>query len=266
MCIAILMPMGKKISEETLKICFANNHDGAGLMYTAHGEVIIDKGFMTVDTFLEAYRKLLPKLKSDLVIHFRISTSGIVDMANCHPHRITKKLAVVHNGILFTPPAGSKESDTAIFCRDILSQLPPKFLQSQAHTWLLENSLGAHNKLIFLDSESKYTIFGEKFGVWHEGCWYSNTTYKHEPLNCYGAYGYDNFGCFGDRSKKGTAEYYAERKIARDLRKKAWECARCGAYMDKQLRSAGSELCWECAGQTDSAMCTESMWEHRLDY
>ena len=122
MCVIIAKTKTQKAPKiETLENCFINNPDGAGFMYTDNKKVIIDKGYMTKDDFLKRYKYLLKKYNNfenkSLIVHCRISTSGKIEKAFCHPYAITTdflkmkqirikcNIALAHNGILtdYTP-------------------------------------------------------------------------------------------------------------------------------------------------------------------
>jgi hypothetical protein len=42
---------------------------------------------------------------------------------------------------------------------------------------LIEFSIGANNKFVFLDSYGDFYIINENAGNWHKGAWYSNKSY-----------------------------------------------------------------------------------------
>lgn len=179
MCIAIVKTKNGTISDEYLKNCWNRNKDGAGFAYPKHGEVVIEKGFFNYDQFLKRFREVEKKIKNNMLIHFRISTAGLIDKNNCHPHRINNKLAMIHNGILdIDVPAGSKVSDTVLYCQKYLKQLPKNFYMNSVIMEYMEECIGGGNKFCFLDSDGKYAIVNEKAGHWKDGVWYSNTSYE----------------------------------------------------------------------------------------
>ena len=54
MCIIIAKDkIGRLPKEEELKQAFDYNDDGAGFMYVENGKVVIDKGYMTYDSFIK---------------------------------------------------------------------------------------------------------------------------------------------------------------------------------------------------------------------
>jgi predicted glutamine amidotransferase len=173
--------------------CFDSNPDGAGYMYQDHNsnKVIINKGFMSFDSFITAIENLSNNIDitaSSLVIHFRYATQGSINPANCHPFPITTKIkqlqqtnitantAIVHNGVIpFCSNYNSKNklSDTQIFIRDYLSKMDNSTLFNPAVLALIKESTG-----------SKFAIMGnnriELIGdfIEDQGVYYSNDTYK----------------------------------------------------------------------------------------
>lgn len=179
MCIAIVKTKKGKITDEQLQNCWNRNQDGAGFAYPKNGEVVIEKGFFKFNDFLKRYRAVEKKVKNNMLIHFRISTAGLVDKNNCHPHRINNKLAMIHNGILHIDvPAKSKVSDTVLYCKNYLQKLPKGFTKNDVIMEYIEENIGSGNKFCFLDGDGHYNILNEKAGEWKDGVWYSNCSYE----------------------------------------------------------------------------------------
>lgn len=194
MCIAVYIPKHQNISDEIIRNCFANNPDGAGIMYQKAGKVTIKKGFFNVDALIKAFREIPTKYHRAL--HCRIATSGKISTQCCHPFPITDDLkqmglaeqtvngAVIHNGVISfcTPHEGllSPWSDTMIFTQQYLHYLGDMVLGKQ------------FKKLFEEASTSKLLIFkGKKIalvGRWVEddGVFYSNTGYKSNYKLYYG--------------------------------------------------------------------------------
>ena len=188
MCIICRKQPKIKLNEESwdwLKNSFDGNDDGAGFMYRVDGKVRIFKGYMTWESFRDAVLGKLDIInKQEVIFHFRIGTSGTTSKAMCHPFPISKKdstlgqtklktnAALVHNGII--PGYGDKEfSDTHIFVRDVLTQIPYK---TKAMRQLMASAL--HSKFMIMDTETTYLMGDfEK----EEGWQFSNTTYKRAP-------------------------------------------------------------------------------------
>ena len=111
MCIAIHKPTNKVISRSTLENCFNSNPDGAGLAYRNNIEdkITIEKGFFSFEDFYSFYKGLDKSL--EMLIHFRIGTSGKLNKNNCHPFLVNGKDALIHNGVLNHFPYTKKRSD-----------------------------------------------------------------------------------------------------------------------------------------------------------
>jgi hypothetical protein len=179
MCIAILNEPNKVIDFLTLQNCWDNNRDGAGMLYIEDNKL---KTYKEMTSFKKFYDKYLKAREADMskkiVLHFRISTHGKVDKTNCHPFLVDNKLGFVHNGIITGLPYSNDYSDTYMFNRHILQNMPNDFLQHKGICTLIEEFI-SYSKLIFLDEENNSTIIGEEKGFWDDGNWYSNSTYKY---------------------------------------------------------------------------------------
>lgn len=188
MCIIVFKPKGVALPSETsLRNCFIANPHGAGFMkYLGNesGKIYISKGY---NKFKPFYKVISEQVKTDdeAVFHFRIGTSGGLDMCKTHPFPITddvEKLnalsitcssAMAHNGIIH---AGEEHlSDTQVFVRDILSKdFVLNNLAEPAMVELLVEYLGSDKMVVFHDKK----VF--MFGKWVEGddgCKYSNDGY-----------------------------------------------------------------------------------------
>ena len=138
MCIICVSPRKvRQPSLATIKTMFQHNPHGAGYMFARDGIVHISKGYMDVESYIEALRAEHFTAKDAVVYHFRISTQAGVNPAMTHPFPLSNKLAhmkaldvecrcgVAHNGIirLTTDPTNKEYSDTALFIADYLSEI-----------------------------------------------------------------------------------------------------------------------------------------------
>jgi len=177
MCIAVYKPEGKVLSLATLKECYTSNPDGAGFMYAENKKLHIEKGFFSFQTFYDAFKKHENK---QAVVHFRIKTHGKIDTANCHPFAVNNAIGFVHNGVI-SGYGDADFSDTVRFNEKILRPLVSKWgnlaLFQDPIIELLEGRIG-YSKLVFLDRHGNHKIMNEHKGVWDDGIWYSNDSYK----------------------------------------------------------------------------------------
>ena len=215
MCIIVASPVGSEIpSKKVLENCYNGNPDGFGFSYNHKGKVYIEKGYMD---FEEGYKRLMEideqiGLKDKgVLMHYRISTSGLVDRGNTHPYSISNDMkqlralkqvidiAVVHNGIIskYIPDKGSKINDTQMFIKDYLYDIyqnDNEFLKDKKILSNIEKEVGS--KLAFLDKDGNITFVG-KFIEEEDGCYYSNSSYKEEDY-FYCPIGFDEDFNLGD--------------------------------------------------------------------
>jgi hypothetical protein len=192
MCIAIHRPKGAPISKRTLLNCWDNNSDGAGFMYVEDGKLVTEKGFMKWKALWKAIRPHIHEKDRELVIHFRIATSGRIDYDNCHPHEIHDGLSYVHNGIIHDLNDDLDKCDT-VRLAEILKELPHGFIHSDGIMALIAMAVGG-SKFIFMDNLGTVKIINEDLGVEAEGVWYSNNGFRYSYKST-SAYSY---GCGGD--------------------------------------------------------------------
>lgn len=178
MCIAIMSPQSHTIPKEHLEQSFFINDDGAGFMYAENDTLHVEKGFMDFDSFYAAYK---PHEDKPIAVHFRITTHGDTDVANTHPFQVGNNLAFIHNGIINAVDRPDKtKSDTYWFNQKILVPVykrDSRFIFKEHFKELIKEYIG-YSKLVFLNNKGHHTIVNENKGVWDEGVWYSNTSYK----------------------------------------------------------------------------------------
>lgn len=174
MCIAIYKTQDNKISKSTLKNCFDNNPDGAGFCYRkdTYSQITMKKGYFTFKEFWGDYKKI--DNSNEVLIHFRIGTSGLMDKDNCHPFLINGKDYLIHNGILKDFPTTKTKSDTNYLCSNLLKGLDVTNYNLQR---ILEISI-RDNKIILMPELSEVVILNEHLGKWINGNWFSNTSYQ----------------------------------------------------------------------------------------
>lgn len=203
MCLIILKPIDGVINKADLKQAFYNNKDGVGFAYTDFREVKTHKEvYNNFNSFYKDYLKykmLSEQNCSSLLLHFRFATNGAINKPNCHPFYIdnaTKDLVVAHNGIIWRYAGNKNKSDTKLYIKKVLQNLPAKFHRNNTILKLIEKDIGQANKLVFLDKDNIYKIVNENQGQWVNGCWYS---YPIRVNN----YNYDD-----DKYYNDLAEYY----------------------------------------------------------
>jgi hypothetical protein len=187
MCIIAAQLKGSPIlSPETLRECWTGNPHGAGYMFVAEGAVVIRKPFFKLAHLLASYARDHADYgaASPFVLHFRWATHGPRTPGNTHPHVVKEDrgrpmVAMVHNGILnIGVKATSEDSDTVVYCREVLAYLPQRALMGGKMRRRIGRSIGSNNKFVLLDNAGKVSIVNEREGEWDGQTWYSNDGYK----------------------------------------------------------------------------------------
>lgn len=179
MCIAIYKPEAIELLPETLKNCWNANPDGAGFMFSKNKKLVVIKGLMNFETFLETYEEHKSK---ECILHFRIRTHGASDAYNTHPFLIDENLGMVHNGIMsnICTKSDQTKSDTWHFTETHLAQFRkdnPLFFLNPHYKDIIESFIG-YSKLIFMDNLGNVEIFNESKGFWNSKCWFSNSSWE----------------------------------------------------------------------------------------
>lgn len=193
MCIIVAKEKGKKLpSKRILMNCFDYNSDGAGFMYVDNGKVVIDKGYMSFNSFYKRLKELKKKYNIEnkaLVMHFRIGTSGKGKENLTHPFPLSNiknelnkqytqsDLGIAHNGIIKRYEYHKKLSDTQAFIKDFvypISKLSQDFYKRKDILKILEKE--CESKLCILDPNEKIYYIGDF--IKDNDIMYSNNTYK----------------------------------------------------------------------------------------
>jgi hypothetical protein len=176
MCIAILnTKKAGRLPKSHIKNSWDNNDMGSGLLWTNKDKLNVFKTY-DYEEYIDKYNELRDnKNVGNIVLHFRIATSGYNGKHNLHPFLVNDKLGFVHNGVI--RGLGNKEfSDTYEF-NDMLKKYKHDFLACDMSKYFISEYI-EYSKLIFLSADDKYTIINEELGKWADGNWYSNDSYK----------------------------------------------------------------------------------------
>ena len=181
MCIIAVKPEGLVLKEDVVKSMWDNNDDGAGFMYSENDQLVIVKGLMNFNEFLEAYE---PHSDKGMVLHFRIRTHGMTNADMTHPFQVDESLAFAHNGII-SGLGDATHSDTWYFNEQVIKKIREKvinFLDIDPIKELIEDKIG-YSKLVFMDNKGQTTILNKDKGeLSTEGIWFSNSSWKTRPV------------------------------------------------------------------------------------
>lgn len=181
MCIIIHKPKEKRLTDDMLRCSWDSNYQGSGLMYAKDNKLIIEKGMMTFNDFESKYRELE---NENLILHVRHSSAGDINENNCHPFKVNDDLAFVHNGTFNTVKYGGTDkchSDTWYFNEKFLKPLVNKYgidiIFDKTFKFLVKDYIKL-NKIAFMDSRGRVSIYNSEKGEYNSGCWFSNCDYK----------------------------------------------------------------------------------------
>lgn len=180
MCVIIHQPPNGHLEKETAKNLWKVNSDGGGFSFIHPGtnkpEVYKDMEFQPFWSKLEHARSTFSK--KDFLIHMRIATHGSVCLENTHPFVINPHTVMAHNGVINQVAKDEKLSDTRVFIRDVLPELPPTWLDSPHLVQMVESFIG-YSKLMFLTSDpnlqKQVYILNKHKGVEKDSMWFSST-------------------------------------------------------------------------------------------
>lgn len=213
MCLAVYKPAGISPDWDALETGMSYNADGAGFAVAVDGQLIVQKGFFK---FIDFKKALEPFGEHAAIIHFRISTHGMINQANCHPFDMRSfgdsggtPLAVIHNGMFFEAANDNPAfSDTWHICRDILHPLwlnDANYFNRREFIEIGDMMVGRSNKLVFLNANGEHAIWGEGNGHWYKGVWWSNHSY--EDWRCADPRGHTSKSYTITKNADGTTSY-----------------------------------------------------------
>lgn len=186
MCIAIVAPKGKIVSNERLWRGWSINGDGGGFAYVDENDkIVVKKGYSEYNPFQKDYAEAAAKYSetSPFLVHMRIGSQGDRKGApNTHPFAFTPEegpeAAGIHNGTMFAPQgewvgsADDRKSDTRVFFERLGAKLC--FDDVKEGQRLLSSAIG-YSRMAMLYANREYVILNElRPGIWVDGIWFSN--------------------------------------------------------------------------------------------
>jgi hypothetical protein len=112
---------------------------------------------------------------TECAVHFRMRTSGNIDVENAHPYVIGNDVLLMHNGVITRVPEKYKEfSDTWHVGALIQPMAEAGWLNDDNFMEMLTHLIGSGNKLVLLDKDGFHFVNKEE-GTEFGGLWYSNT-------------------------------------------------------------------------------------------
>lgn len=160
---------------------YNRNSDGIGAMYasTKHGlrtPRTVPKNVRQARAFLQS----LPQDERNIVVHFRLGTSGYIDRANAHPFTVLDgELAMTHNGVLYIDTATDESKcDTRHYIDAIIRPCVTdcrELFKNQAWLALLGSDIGENNRFVFMDKHGEMSFVNRDTGYEVGDIWIANT-------------------------------------------------------------------------------------------
>lgn len=183
MCIIIYRPADAEgnVTEETLRRLSYVHSDGYGLMWKDRGALRIWRSGPGAQGRKDWISRFLALQKMNLPVaaHGRQTTHGVTHKSMSHPYWVEpNKSALMHNGILPVMPGGLTHwSDTKAFVELVLKHLPQDW-DTQPHLRYLLRHATTGSKLVVFFKDRAPAIINESSGLWEDGIWYSNTSFR----------------------------------------------------------------------------------------
>src|ERR1035437_875358 len=165
---------GSNIPNEVIDTAMSRHADGFGIAWREEPGVLKYDKFGPKET--GEFRKLLKAVdknqRLDYVAHFRMATQGPPCKVLSHPYSyidpVVGEVLVFHNGIIDIA-AEKHESDTEVFVRDVLAQLPSEWWKVQVYKDLVDMAIG-WSKLVLMTGEETVNLQAssgkEEGGTW----------------------------------------------------------------------------------------------------
>lgn len=290
MCIAIVKPKFAEFpTTKQFRNCFTMNPHGAGFMYSNGENLVIKKGFMTFEDFINAFEKENISKDKLVFFHFRIATHGLIDGGNTHPFPVSNNILVqrsnelaykgyglIHNGVI---KYDKKEfvkydpqgiiSDTMLLSMKIKENIDKRkelfddfesaivynlYHKDCTQVEELINEVIGYNKVAIMNEHEEYV----KYGKWIEdnGVYYSNDDYED---NAYAKYFTSNNDFFADEfccycGEILTWDNWRETTIGDCCIKciddhNFTKCKDCGIYIYNDDEFEHRDLCEDCSDE-----------------
>ena len=173
MCVIIYKDKKTNLDFETVRLASISNPDGVGV-------AINDGDTWTIKKYMYPSRQQLKTLCNNLqdkeaILHFRIATSGGINLDNCQPFLFDNDRQVLfHNGVIYSLNGiSSHKSDTRLLI-DILETN-----KQDINNILFNISEKSNNKFILLDANNNIQFFGEY--KQYKGLYCSNLNFVPRP-------------------------------------------------------------------------------------
>jgi len=174
MCVIIYKPEDVEIDPEVLDKCERTFGDGLGFTFfdKKKKEPRVYKHHRDIERVRNLYDKHVAGKGFEAIVHFRVCSAGIVNLANTQP-LTSNRYVFAHNGTIFHMKSlqQKNESDTAALGRLILDTVNPN---RKGHKIMLEHYLDGDRFIMMNKKTGEIHILNEGQGMWIDGLWFSN--------------------------------------------------------------------------------------------
>lgn len=176
MCLLMWKPATVALTKSDVADYYAHNPDGFGVMWQNPdtGGIGWYKMVGSKKATWKAYQQY--GAGRDCALHWRMATSGAVNVAMAHPFKVVDGVMLMHNGVLACKSSAGR-SDTAEFASIMRRELArhPERLDDESYINALDEVIGPGNRLLFMRAgRGEPVIVGREKGIEHNGAWYSN--------------------------------------------------------------------------------------------
>lgn len=192
----------------------ANPHGGGVVWKEPDGLVMIQKGFMDKQEFMDRLDEINKKDNS-FIAHFRIKSVGEIKAENCHPF-VMDYVTFAHNGTLSIEPLKDK-TDSETFGLAFLKDKPMSWIKE--YQTLLEMALGTSKFAIMDNDTGEIFILNKDRGKMRDNVWFSNeSAFESEPTIYKGYKGYDT-----DWWERTNTTYIADKTFGTKKYQSQWQ-------------------------------------------
>lgn len=179
MCLIAVHDAASPLLDSEVEDIFYANQDGMGAMWAHAGQIHIHKCLPTsAEEAIEEYKRINEYVGSGTIVwHWRYATHGATNLEMCHPFRMRKDAAVVHNGVI-AGYGNKSQSDTADFVKQHLAKRKDSDI-----VWELIEHKTRGSRLCFLTATPDGGAEIRYLGSWeqHGNAFVSNMSWKSWP-------------------------------------------------------------------------------------
>lgn len=155
MCVILYKKKESKIDLETLLLARNTNPDGMGLAYFDDSEVIFERNLKPSKRDLQACIKKTEE--KEAIFHFRIATSGGVNLENCQPIYNKKgNFLLFHNGVVHSLNGASATASDTVLLSYLLEHN-----EVDKNKLLEKIAQKTYSKFVLIDDNNRLFLFGD---------------------------------------------------------------------------------------------------------